>query len=62
VERAATRVGHTLAGDLDVAASVLKADGGGVLSAEDKIKDLLGFTVSDAHHRLREALGIAIEP
>ncbi|MGK3993198.1 tetratricopeptide repeat protein [Sorangium sp. So ce1024] len=63
VERCAARVGYLLTGELSVAASSLsRADVPGVLTAEEKIGDLLSFTVSDAHHALREELGVAIQP
>lgn len=63
VERCAARVGFLLTGELSVAASSLsRADVPGVLTAEEKIGDLLSFTVSDAHHALREELGVAIQP
>ncbi|WP_437668652.1 tetratricopeptide repeat protein [Sorangium sp. So ce131] len=63
VERCAARVGYLLTGDLSVAASSLsRADAPGVLTAEEKVGDLLSFTVSDAYHALREELGVAIEP
>ncbi|WP_437961647.1 tetratricopeptide repeat protein [Sorangium sp. So ce119] len=63
VERCAARVGYLLTGELSVAASSLsRADAPGVLTAEEKIGDLLSFTVSDAHHALREELGVAVQP
>ncbi|XXX71875.1 tetratricopeptide repeat protein [Sorangium sp. So ce134] len=63
VERCAARVGYLLTGDLSIAASSLsRGDVPGVLTAEEKIGDLLSFTVSDAYHALREELGVAIEP
>ncbi|WP_437995026.1 hypothetical protein WMF26_26980 [Sorangium sp. So ce185] len=63
VERCAARVGYLLTGELSVAASSLsRGDTPGVLTAEEKIGDLLSFTVSDAYHALREELGVAIEP
>ncbi|MGK4004128.1 hypothetical protein WMF31_15960 [Sorangium sp. So ce1036] len=63
VERCAARVGYLLTGDLSIAASSLsRGDAPGVLTAEEKIGDLLSFTVSDAYHALREELGVAIEP
>jgi len=62
VERCATRAGYLLAGDLEIAASVLRAEPRGVLDGEAKMADLLGFTVSDEHRALREAMGIAIQP
>ncbi|AUX44084.1 uncharacterized protein SOCE26_055440 [Sorangium cellulosum] len=63
VERCAARVGYLLTGDLSVAASSLsRADAPGVLTAEERIGDLVSFTVSDAYHALRKELGVAIEP
>jgi hypothetical protein len=62
VERCATRAGYLLAGDLEVAASVLRSEPRGVLDGEAKVADLCGFTVSDEHRALREAMGIAIQP
>jgi hypothetical protein len=55
-------VGYVLAGDLRVAATLVREDASGVLSPDDKIADLLGFAVSEAHHQIRVALGVAIEP
>ncbi|MFT3772887.1 MAG: hypothetical protein QM820_46470 [Minicystis sp.] len=62
VERCATRAGYLLAGDLEVAAGVLKSEPRSLLDADAKMADLLGFAVSDEHRALREALGIAIQP
>lgn len=62
VEHCATRAGFLLSGDLDVAASLLRADPLGIVPTEEKISGLLGFAVSDAHHALRHELGVAIEP
>lgn len=62
VERCATRAGFLLAGDLEIAAGVLRGEGRGVLEPEAKLADLLSFAVSDEHRALREALGIAIQP
>jgi tetratricopeptide (TPR) repeat protein len=62
VERCATRAGFLLAGDLEVVATVLRSDPLGLVSADEKIADLVGFTVSDEHHALRDELGIAIQP
>jgi tetratricopeptide (TPR) repeat protein len=62
VERCATRAGFLLAGDLAAAAGLLRAEPRAVLEAEDKIDDLCAFAVSQEHHALRAALGIAIEP
>ena len=62
VERCATRAGFLLAGDLEVVATVLRSDPLGLVPADEKIADLVGFTVSDEHHALRDELGIAIQP
>jgi tetratricopeptide (TPR) repeat protein len=62
VERCATRAGFLLAGDLEIAAGILRTEGRGILDPEAKLADLLSFAVSDEHRALREALGIAIQP
>ena len=62
VERCAGRAGYLLAGDLDAAAAVLKGEPRSVLDADAKIADLLAFAVSEDHHALRTALGVAIQP
>ena len=62
VERCATRAGYLLCADLAVVLPLLRADPAGLVSTEAKIADLLGFIVSDAHHTLRQELGIAIQP
>ncbi len=62
VERCATRAGYLLCGSLDVATTLLRAEPRGALDAETKIADLLGFTVSEAHGTLREAMGISVQP
>ena len=49
-------------GDLEVVATVLRSDPLGLISADEKIADLVGFVVSDEHHALRDELGIAIQP
>jgi len=58
VERAATRTGYLLCGDLGVVEATLRADPRGVVSVEDRMSDLYGFAVSEAHHTLRQELGI----
>jgi tetratricopeptide (TPR) repeat protein len=58
VERSAARAGYLLSGDLSVAATALRADPVGLLSADDKIADLCAFTVTPEYAALREALGI----
>ncbi|MDI1445813.1 hypothetical protein [Polyangium sp. 6x1] len=62
VERCATRAGYLLCGSLDVVATLLRAEPRGALDAETKIADLLGFTVSEGHGTLREAMGISVQP
>jgi tetratricopeptide (TPR) repeat protein len=62
VERCSTRAGYLLAADLEASASVLKSEPRGVLDADAKIGDLLAFAVSEDHHALRAALGVAIQP
>ncbi len=62
VERCSTRAGYLLANDLRTAATSLTAEGPGILTVEQKMVDLLWFTVSEEFHELRDALGIAIEP
>ncbi len=62
VERCSTRAGYLLANDLRTAATSLAAEGPGILTVEQKMVDLLWFTVSEEFHELRDALGIAIEP
>jgi hypothetical protein len=62
VERCATRAGFLLAGDLQVVAEVLHSDPLGLVSADEKVADLVGFIVSEEHHALRDELGISIQP
>ena len=62
VERCSTRAGYLLTSDLRTAATSLGAEGAGVLTVEQKMVDLLWFTVSEELFELRDALGIAIEP
>lgn len=62
VEHCAVRAGLLLCGDLGVCDTVLKVDPLGMISSEDKMSSLLGFLVSDAYHKLRVQMGIAIEP
>jgi tetratricopeptide (TPR) repeat protein len=61
VERCATRAGYLLAGSLEVASAILRSEPRGALDSEAKIADLLGFSVSEGHHALREALGVSIQ-
>ncbi|MBK8256202.1 MAG: hypothetical protein IPK82_26480 [Polyangiaceae bacterium] len=62
VERCSTRAGYLLCNDLRTVATSVAAEGAGMLSVEDKMVDILSFTVSEEFHALREELGIAIEP
>jgi tetratricopeptide (TPR) repeat protein len=61
VERAACRAGLLACGDLTVAARVLSVDRHAVagLSAADRLRDLVPFSVSEDYARLRRQLGIA---
>jgi hypothetical protein len=60
VERCATRAGYLLAGDLNVVAGVLQEEPRGLVSQEEKMADLMSFTVSEEHYLLRDELGIAL--
>ena len=62
VERCATRAGFVLSGDLEVSATLLRAEPRAVLTPDEKVADLCAFAVSEEHHALRESLGIAIQP
>ena len=59
VELTACRVGFLLSGDLDVATKMLALEPGlpGDMSPNDKLKDVVLFSISDAYFRLREAAG-----
>src|SRR5262249_41064257 len=62
VEYCATRTGSLLAGDFHVAAAILRDEPSVMISFEEKMADLVGFTLSEEYHLLREELGIAIKP
>ncbi|MEO7332295.1 MAG: hypothetical protein ABI193_27210, partial [Minicystis sp.] len=62
VERCAARAGLLLCGDLDVASGALQSEPLGLIGPEEKLADLMAFTVSDEHHALREEMGVAIQP
>ncbi len=64
VETTAARAGLILAGDLDVAKKVIAASAQipGDLSPQDRIKELMVFTVSEDYFKLRQRLGIQINP
>lgn len=62
VERMACRAGLLACGDVNVAAHQIAMDGRviGGLTAADRVRDLIGFSVSEPYARLRAALGIAV--
>ncbi len=62
VDRTASRVGLLLSGDVAAAARACAAEPLGPFdpSAAERIEDLLAWSVSDAHFRLREAIGILV--
>jgi tetratricopeptide (TPR) repeat protein len=64
VERIACRAGMLACGDLNVAARILAVDGRviGGMSAADRIKDLIPFSISQRYAGLRSALGVAARP
>jgi hypothetical protein len=62
VERAACRAGLLACGDVTVAARVLSVDGHviGGMSAADRLRDLVPFSVSPSYGEVRRSLGIAV--
>ena len=62
VEIAAGRAALVACGDPSVAARMLSIDGRAVggLTAADRVKDVLGWSVSSAHAAARRALGVAL--
>jgi tetratricopeptide (TPR) repeat protein len=62
VERMACRAGLLACGDVNVAARLIAIDGRtiGGLTAADRVRDLVAFSVSEPYARLRAALGVAI--
>ena len=62
-ELSCARAGLLLSGDLDIARKVLGAEAQipGDLSAQDKLKELLAYSVSDSYAQLRQSLGVAIQ-
>jgi hypothetical protein len=62
VEITAARTGLLLCGDLEIAKKIIAAEPQqpGDLSAQDKLKELLMFSVSDQYFALRQSLGTAI--
>lgn len=64
VELTGCRVGFLLAGELKAAAAVLGAEPPafpGDLSAKEKMREVVLFSVSEEYFRLREALGVQIK-
>jgi len=61
VERASCRVGLLACGDLTIASRVLSVDRHAVggMSAAERVRDLVPFSVSEAYGGLRRSLGIA---
>lgn len=62
VERMACRAGLLACGDVNVAARLIAIDGRtiGGLSAADRVRDLISFSVSEGYAKVRAALGLAI--
>jgi hypothetical protein len=62
VEQTACRSGLLVCGDLDIAKKIIGAEPQlpGDLSPQDKMKDLLVFSVSEHYSNLRKSLGIAV--
>jgi hypothetical protein len=62
VEITASRAGLLLCGDLEIAKKIIAAEPQqpGDLTAQDKLKELLQFSVSEQYHALRTVLGITI--
>lgn len=62
VERSACRAALLATGDVTVARSLLSASGGATsgLSAADRVRDLLSFSVSQRYSALRRMLGVGL--
>src|SRR6185436_10651765 len=62
VERSACRAALLATGDVSVARNLLSASSGaaGGLSAADRVRDLLAFSVSQRYSALRRMLGVAM--
>jgi hypothetical protein len=60
VELTATRAGFLMCGDLEIVKKMINLEPGlpGDLSATEKLKDVVSFSLSPAYFQLREALGI----
>ena len=64
VELTACRAGFLVANDLDVAQRMINAlppEGSADLPPNDKVKEIVLFSVSESYFKLREALGIQIQ-
>jgi hypothetical protein len=62
VEITSARAGLLLCGDLEIAKKILAAEPQqpGDLSPQEKLKELILFSISDQYFALRQTLGIAI--
>jgi hypothetical protein len=60
----ANRVGFILCNDLETAARRVAVESAGVstLSAKDRLRDLLAYSVSEQYFGVRKHLGLALEP
>jgi hypothetical protein len=60
IEMGSCRAGLVACGDITAAARMLAIDGRvvGKLSAAERVRELVPFSVSEAHARLRRAIGI----
>jgi hypothetical protein len=63
VDITANRAGLLLCGDLEIAKKIIAAEpqAPGDLTAQEKLKELLQFSVSEQYHTLRAQLGITIQ-
>ncbi len=63
IERTACRAGLLASGDLTVAARIIAIDGRAAagLSAADRIRDLVAFSIGERYARLRQNLGVALK-
>jgi lipopolysaccharide biosynthesis regulator YciM len=64
VDLTAARLAFALTGDLAAAAQVIAADpaDSSPLPAKRRLKDLVGFSVSEGYFAVRRALGVVVEP
>jgi hypothetical protein len=62
VEQTACRAGMLVCGDLEIAKKIIGAEPQlpGDLTPQEKMKDLLIYSVSENYSQLRKALGIAV--